>query len=234
ILAFSLASIESVKIKIDDESWLECRKMKESLYVARWDPNNFLKGIHTIQVYVKDVEGREKYKEQPFSLDGTRLSFGMLSRIALMTNASTVVTMFKCIFGALLVVSVIPLCVLRFLHKLAKERKIERPTLKRGCCKVWTRKLWILSTIDRIFWPLIFYSIYLTIGPLLIGYIVEDHFGAIFVWGILVNGAYLPGFFTYAYGCLQLMVFQIPLTLVLANGVAHRYVEANLMFFFLV
>ncbi|KAF2894815.1 hypothetical protein ILUMI_11361 [Ignelater luminosus] len=220
ILAFSLASIESVKIKIDDENWLECRKMKDSLYVARWDPSNYLKGIHTIQVYVRDVEGREKYIAQPFSLDGTRLSFGMLARIALMTNASTV---FKFTFGALFLVSVIPLCVLRYLHKLAKEKRIERPRLRRGCFKVWTRKLWILSTIDRIFWPLILYPIYLIIGPWSIGYIVEDHLGAIFAWGIFVNGAYLPGSFTYAYGFLQLMTFQIPLTLVLANGVAHRF-----------
>ena len=28
------------------------------------------------------------------------------------------------------------------------------------------RKLWILSTIDRLFFPLIFYELYLTIGEL--------------------------------------------------------------------
>lgn len=54
-----------------------------------------------------------------------------------------------------------------------------------------------------MFWALVLYPVFLAVGPWSIGYIVEDHIGAIFAWGIFVNGAYLPGSFTYAYGFVQ-------------------------------
>lgn len=65
------------------------------------------------------------------------------------------------------------------------------------------QKFWMLATVDRIFFPSVIYPIYLTVGPWSIGYIIEDHLGAIFAWGIFIRGAYLPGSFTYAYGFLQ-------------------------------
>jgi hypothetical protein len=40
-------------------------------------------------------------------------------------------------------------------------------------------------------------------GPWSIGEVIEGYTGIIFAWGIIVNGAYLPGSFTYAYGFLQ-------------------------------
>jgi len=45
-----------------------------------------------LQVEVEDELGRSKSVLQPFSLDGTRLSFSLLPRIALMINASVVVS----------------------------------------------------------------------------------------------------------------------------------------------
>ena len=46
-------------------------------------------------------------------------------------------------------------------------------------------------------------------GPWSIGAVIEGHVGAIFAWGILVNGSYLPGSFTYAYGFLQVRFWNI-------------------------
>jgi len=45
--------------------------------------------------------------------------------------------------------------------------------------------------------------ILLITGPWSVGAVIEDYVGAIFAWGIIVNGSYLPGSFTYAYGFLQ-------------------------------
>lgn len=78
-----------------------------------------------------------------------------------------------------------------------------KPRAGRYCWNKWLRKVWILSTVDRLFWPIVLYPVYLTFGPWSIGYIIEDHVGIIFAWGIFVNGAYLPGSFTYAYGFIQ-------------------------------
>lgn len=61
------------------------------LYVVKWNPKKYLSGLHVMDLYVRDSHGRETTYTQSFALDGTRLSFNILSRIALMTDASTVV-----------------------------------------------------------------------------------------------------------------------------------------------
>lgn len=130
-------------------------------------------------------------------------------------------------FGVLLLSTVFPLVLFRLLHKLVKGnhfftpkligikcksglftgQKLAKPTLRRNCIARMIKKFWILSTVDRIFWPLVLYPIYLCIGPWSVGHIIEDHIGVIFAWGIFINGTYLPGSFTYAYGFLQVFCF---------------------------
>lgn len=93
ILAFSLSQIEFVKVRVNGKKWIECDHMDGPLYVLKWNPKKYLYGLHTIDVYVRDSNGREYLNSQPFIMDDTRLSFDLLSRIALMTDASTVVSM---------------------------------------------------------------------------------------------------------------------------------------------
>jgi hypothetical protein len=108
-------------------------------------------------------------------------------------------------FVSTLIMCILPLIVLRILHKLVEEKKLHLPRLRGNCCKLWLRKFWVMSTVDRLFWPVILYPLYLSFGPWSIGYLVEDHLGVIFAWGIFVNGSYLPGSFTYAYGFIQVI-----------------------------
>ncbi|ERL88144.1 hypothetical protein D910_05532 [Dendroctonus ponderosae] len=105
---------------------------------------------------------------------------------------------------------------------------IAQPRFRGNLVKSWIRKLWILTTVDRIFWPMVLYPLYLIFGPWSIGYIVEDYIGVIFSWGIFVDGAFLPGSFTYAYGFIQMITFQIPLTVILINTVSTRYSQLSL------
>ncbi|KAG8240349.1 hypothetical protein J437_LFUL000824 [Ladona fulva] len=51
----------------------------------------------------------------PFSLDGTRLSFNLLPRIALMSDISKIF-----LFGTMLIVCVVPLSIIKLMHKLVK------------------------------------------------------------------------------------------------------------------
>jgi len=83
---------------------------------------------------------------------------------------------------------------------------VSQPKLRGNFLKSWTRKLWVLTTVDRVFWPVVLYPIYLVFGPWSIGYIVEDYVGVIFSWGIIIDGAFLPGSFTYAYGFVQVQL----------------------------
>lgn len=79
--------------------------------------------------------------------------------------------------------------------------------------------MWVLATVDHLFYPLVVYDLYLCLGPWAVGEVMEGYIGAVFAWGVLVNGVFIPGSFTYVYGFLQLFVCQFPLTLFLAHQV---------------
>ncbi|XP_017875580.1 transmembrane protein 62-like [Ceratina calcarata] len=219
ILAFSIALIRIVEVQLDSEAWLECEHVKGPLYVLRWDTINYTEGIHNIRVRVSDVDGRETVVSQPFALDGSRLSFRILPRFVLMSNVSTI---FQFLFGTVLALLVIPLCLLRLLHILCEKKQMHRPRFRIKFFHSWLRKLWILSTVDRLFFPLVLYTLYLIVGPWAIGEVIENQTGVIFAWGTFIGNSFLPGAFTYAYGFFQLFSFHIPLMLILANRVDKR------------
>lgn len=87
------------------------------------------------------------------------------------------------------------------------------------------QKLWILSTVDRLFWPIIGYCIYLAVGPWSFCEIIDGHYGVIFVWGIYIDGSYLPGSLTYLYGYFQLMLCQLPLIWIYSKCTEKAYYE---------
>lgn len=220
ILAFSLSRISMVKLRLDNEDWQFCNHVKGPLYIKPWNPILYDNGFHLIEVYVKDIDGRETTIKQKFSIDGTRMTFKVLPQILLMNSASNI---FRFMFFITLFLTVVPLFIIRYMHKLVEVGKLPKPRPNEKLHKIWLRKLWVLSTIDRIFWPIVLYPIFLCVGPWSIGYVIEDHIGIIFAWGILVRGTFLPGSFTYVYGFIQLITFQIPITLILAHGVDHRF-----------
>ncbi|KAH0539902.1 transmembrane protein 62-like [Cotesia glomerata] len=222
VLAFSTTPIEKVEIKINDEPWIDCNHIEGPLYTIKWNPALYNNGIQIIRARVEDKDGKQKEITQPFVLDGTRLSFKLLSRFILMSNATTI---FGVAFAIMHLLNIIPLCTLRFCHKLYELRKINRPRIKINIIRWLIKKFWILSTVDRLFYPLIFYTLYLAIGPWAIGEIIDDHVGVIFAWGMFIKNAYLPGSFTYAYGFFQLLSFHMPLTILLAHRIDKRFDE---------
>lgn len=104
--------------------------------------------------------------------------------------------------------------------KLKRQRSKCRSSM--GCIQ----QFWILSTINRLFWPIIGYCVYLAIGPWAICEIVDNkHYGVVFVWGIYVDGTILPGALTYLYGFFQLMLCQLPLMWIYSTYAKQRYYE---------
>lgn len=87
------------------------------------------------------------------------------------------------------------------------------------------QRFWIFSSIDRLFWPLVGFCIYIAIGPWAYGELIEGQNGVIFIWGIYVNGQYFPGSLTYMYGFCQLVCCQLPLILIYSKFVETRYFE---------
>jgi hypothetical protein len=93
--------------------------------------------------------------------------------------------------------------------------------LRRSVC-CW-RRLWLLSTIDRLFYPLVLFPLYLTVGPWFVGDVIDDHMGATFLWGTVVSWRYVPpDALNFVFGFLQMVLYQVPLTLALAGVVRMR------------
>ncbi|XP_026752067.1 transmembrane protein 62-like [Galleria mellonella] len=211
ILAFSNVKIIDVKISFDQISWMKCRHTEGPLYVCQWRPHLFATGLHYIHVIVTDKSGKEAVVEHPFSLDGSLVNFDVTPRLLLMTDAAV---LFQGIFATLILLSVVPLVTLRLQKCPPKYRR-------RFGCNV-LRRVWLLTKIDRIFYPLILYTAYLPFGPWAIGELIDDHIGVVFAWGIVIRGSFLPEAFTYMYGSVQLMFVQIPLIFVLARSLENR------------
>lgn len=44
------------------------------------------------------------------------------------------------------------------------EKRMLRPRLKWKICNLWLRKLWVLVSVDRLFWPLVVTAVYMPVG----------------------------------------------------------------------
>ncbi|XP_032515183.2 transmembrane protein 62-like [Danaus plexippus] len=217
ILAFSDVKINYVKISFDKISWMKCKETGSPLYVCQWLPYLFKIGINNLYVAATDEIGRETFIEHPFSLDGSPMKFEITPRILLMIDAGKV---FQAVFGTLLLLNVLPLVILRLQKRPPKYR--------RKCGRQILKRVWLLSKVDRIFYPLVLYAIYIPFGPWAIGELVDGSIGAIFAWGILIKGAFLPEPFTYMYGSVQLVFVQIPLIFVLAHCLETKLLNPNM------
>lgn len=82
---------------------------------------------------------------------------------------------------------------------------------------------WILASVDRIFWPVVLYCLYLAFGPWMYCEIADGQYGFVFVSGIYVDGVFIPGSFSFMWGFVQLLLFQFPLIWVFAKCVAKQY-----------
>ncbi|XP_014291576.1 transmembrane protein 62 [Halyomorpha halys] len=223
VLVFSPNKINSVKIKVDSASWNNASHISGPLYVLPWEPLNYSSGIHNIEVVVIDIYGQEKVVSQPFSLDGTKLEFKLLPKFLLMVKFNTVL---QVMFSLAVACSVLPFCLLRYLNKQVLDGKLRLECLgKDSFIYRLLKRLWILSNMNSLFYPIFLYPIYISIGPWAFAELVEGHYGWIFLWGIIVNGAFIADTFTYVYALVQLFFFEGPIILCTAYSLDKRLHE---------
>lgn len=110
---------------------------------------------------------------------------------------------------------------------LVSDQKMKRPRIKYPLLKRFVCQMWLLSSIDCLYFPLICYPIYLAVGPWSVGDVITGHTGVVFVWGIFVKNGFLPGFQTYLHGFYQLFLCQFPLIFIYASIVYNRYESLN-------
>ena len=119
LIAFSNAKITECMVKIDDESWIDCRQVTKELYTVPWDPFTYQRGLHKIFAMIKDANGRTKTVDQDFSLDGSTMKFGLLARLILMYDINKC---FKLMFTGSVLICILPLVILRGWHSLVVSK----------------------------------------------------------------------------------------------------------------
>ena len=140
---------------------------------------------------------------------GSEEDFKFVSRAILMSNLSMVL---QVLFALSIAGLVLPLCLLRFVHRLTldgqiskpaspllsdaeedaspkKERIVVRPcNCISVCLRKWLRRFWLLANINHLCYPLIGYVLFIAVGPWSVGYFLGDHVGVIFSWGMYIKG----------------------------------------------
>jgi len=202
LLVFSKSNKIRVRVGVDGEVPTLAEK-KGFLFTVPWQPDLYAKGSHVIRVQVEE-EGKEVTVENhQFSIDGTSTDLPPLGQLVLLVDF---VALFQFFFILLVCIAVVPLTYLR-LHA--------SPSCVPQC-------LLVLAHHPSLYWGLVLAPLYLTIGPWFIGEVLSDSLGAVFVWGSLVRGTYLPTATTWLYGTYHLFFIHLPLILATALIIHSR------------
>lgn len=218
LLAFSTSPIVKCEVKINGGSWSACQQKTENLFVLKWEPQRYSTGKHEIKARVTDAAGLQRTVSHYFALDGSRVPFDIMARLVLMGDFHSIVKVFFFIAVGL---CTIPLCSTKIWHYLVIKGHARRPDFKSKSS--WIKRIWILSTLDWFFFLIVAYCLYLTVGPWSFGEVIDNHFSVVFVWGVLVNGALLPGSLNYLQGFFQLIICQLPLINIYAGNVYRKF-----------
>lgn len=215
LLIFSKGPIEGVSVEVDGVSVGRVKHVGGPLYVVPWQPMLYAQGLHVIRVSAEDSLGFQNEVSHYFSVDGSRPSFRFTSRFFLMSDHTK---LFRTTFAIFYGFAVLPLLIAKVFQIRVQAVFSSRMT---GCLLrfllSWIRRFCLIGSAPKVFYPLLMYNICLAVGPWFIGEILEGEIGFCFLFGIFVMGEYIPGTLTYLYGTLQLIMFNIPLTLYLGR-----------------
>lgn len=216
ILVFSKVPTQSVRVIVDNVNIGNARYVNGPLYVLPWQPSAYASDIHQMEVEVTDTQGQTHVERQPFCLRGQcDIGFPFFSRFLLMTDF---VTGMRVTFWVLFAFTLLPLILFKLMYRrlLVAVSGTWRNCPAR-CLQTLLRWGYLLGSTDSIIYPLIAFDIYLAAGPWFVGELLNGYIGACFVYGIFVNGSYIPGGLTYILGIIQLCVCNIPLAPYLGN-----------------
>ena len=126
-----------------------------------------------------------------------------------MSNLSVVL---QVLFALSIAGLVLPLCLLRLVHRLTldgqiskpvspllsdeeedaspkKERIVVRPcNCFSVCLRKWLRRFWVLANINHLCYPMVGYVLFIAVGPWAVGCFLGDHVGVVFSWGMYIKG----------------------------------------------
>ncbi|KAK3783446.1 hypothetical protein RRG08_033703 [Elysia crispata] len=220
ILVFSHLKIRHVNVYIEKKFVGNAKQaeLNSPLFVLDWNPKDFSKGTYKIHVNVETADKNTTSASQYFSIEGQERDFSLLPRLLLMLNIYTVM---KGLFGLTVFVYVTTLTFLRQCLNIRPylfQNRYPPCTFANGILM----KIWLSSKVTSLFYLLIGSVLYLAFGPWFAGYLLTDHIGVVFAWGIIVNSTFIPGGHTYIYAMFQFLSFSFPLTLVVGHVLDQR------------
>lgn len=221
VIAFSDSNITKVEVAIDNESPIEMLHVEGPLYVLPWNPNLYSNGLHKARISVVDAEGKNTSYVQTFSMDNSKEDPTFMAKLSLRLHFRTGI---MSIFFFVVVVSSLPLIILKLLPS-----ELPSSSTRRHYQGTLLHRLHLLTKVSRIYWLLVVVPIWMCIGPLFVGYLVDEAVGACFVWGILIDNTFLYTGLTYNVGSIFLLLVHVPELILLAGQVssAHRALKDN-------
>lgn len=202
VLAFSTAKVTSVQVKIDGIILGSAVQIKGPLHTLLWRPMDYGAGVHYIEVHARDKAGRTTIAGHKFTMEDIKLlPFGVMASFII--QAPHHITL-KVIFILVLLINLFVIIAFRY---LAKPRFKDTP----GFFALVNFSFHVFSKTNILYYPVLLFTCYVAVGPWFIGEIIDGHFGACFVFGIIVDGHFLEGSLTFFCGILQLTFFNIPL-----------------------
>jgi len=203
ILVFSDTTIIAVNVRLNEgDEMVAVRVGDGPLYTVPWNPQEYRTGRHDLTVSARDAANRTKTIKQPFALE--KSAANQFSRFFpnLVLNSSFS-SLFQALFWISLVIhaSILPLAKLCIILYIRRRLPLCLSRVIRGlgrCCVI--RKLFYVSSIRVLCLSFSLFPVYLAAGPWIFASIIEEDIGAMFAWGAIVNGTFVPaqvGYFLY-------------------------------------
>jgi hypothetical protein len=188
-----------------------------------WKAKDYEFGVHVLKVIVEDSDGKLATHSIEFSLDNSVKSFKFLPSLILMNDH----IYFTRLFFYSITISIISIMLFFRFNRKRFVVSFIPCNLIRTVILGYFRRFALLSSIDYIFWMLIFSTVYVAVGPWFVGEILENSLGLCFVWGIYVNGAFLNVDFQYIFGSFHMLFFQLLLIFHLSFQIETRFLTIN-------
>ena len=220
-LIFSNSEIASVHVRIGDGNWTTMRRLNETLpiFVSNWSPSDYQLGLHQIEIRAADQAGNERTLKSQFSLDGSRPPYPAILKNRVRND---LIFLLKCICFTVVFILVAPLLGLRLWDTFSNGRRLRLKPARARLDKLLA-KLYLLAVNNRLFLPAIGIPLYATFGPWFYGELVDGHYGWCFLFGIYIEGTWLPGGSQYILVNLMFIMVHAPL-IVTFGHIAHiRY-----------
>ena len=220
-LIFSNSEIDFVHVRIGGGNWTTMRRLKNTLpiYVADWSPIEYQHGLHRIEIRAADQAGNERTLKSQFSLDGSRPPYSAKAKFTVRLD-------FECFVKSICFVAVFlmvtPLLGLRVWDTFSNGRRLRLKPARARLDKLLA-KVYLLSINNRLFLPAIGIPLYATFGPWFYGEILDSHYGWCFIFGIYIEGSWLPGGFQYIMVTLMFILVHTPLMVTFGHIVHIRY-----------